>query len=163
MLFLRGEFCINFTKHRRSQMFFKIDVLKNFEIFTEKHLCWGLFLIKLQVATQVFSCEYWEVFKNRVSYYIEHLWLLILKLQNKAVTQRCSVKKVFLEISQNSKENTCARDSFLINLQAKKESLAQVFPVNFAKFLRTHFLTEHLWWLLLILLRVLWKFSRSPN
>ena len=32
----------------------------------------------------------------------------------KAVTRRCSVKKVFLEISQNSQENTCTRDSFLI-------------------------------------------------
>ena len=27
-------------------------------------------------------------------------------------------KKVFLEISQNLQENTCARDSFLIKLQA---------------------------------------------
>ena len=33
----------------RSEMFFKIDVLKNFVIFTGKHLCWVLFLIKLQV------------------------------------------------------------------------------------------------------------------
>ena len=29
-----------------------------------------------------------------------------------AVVQRCSVKKVFLEVSQNSQENTCARDFF---------------------------------------------------
>ena len=29
-----------------------------------------------------------------------------------AVVQRCSVKKVFLEISQNSQENACARVSF---------------------------------------------------
>ena len=29
----------------------------------------------------------------------------------------CSVKKVFLEISQNSQENTCARVSFLMKLQ----------------------------------------------
>ena len=35
-----------------------------------------------------------------------------------AVVQRCSVKKVFLEILQNSQENTCARVSFLIKLQA---------------------------------------------
>ena len=34
------------------------------------------------------------------------------------VVQRYSVKKVFLEISQNSQENTCARVSFLIKLQA---------------------------------------------
>ena len=31
-----------------SQMFFKICVLKIFPIFTGKHLCWRLFLIKLQ-------------------------------------------------------------------------------------------------------------------
>ena len=35
-----------------------------------------------------------------------------------AVARRCSVKKVFLEILQNSQENTCARASFLIKLQA---------------------------------------------
>ena len=29
-----------------------------------------------------------------------------------AVVQRCSVKKVFLEISENSQENTCARVSY---------------------------------------------------
>ena len=29
-----------------------------------------------------------------------------------AVIQRCSVKKVLLEISQNSQENTCVRVSF---------------------------------------------------
>ena len=51
-----------------------------------------------------------------------------------AVTQRCSVKKIFLEISQNSHENTCARVSFLIELQAlglqlyyKRDSGAGVF------------------------------------
>ena len=31
---------------------------------------------------------------------------------SEAVTQRCSVKQVFLELLQNSKENTCARVSF---------------------------------------------------
>ena len=54
-------------------------------------------------------------------------------------------------------ENTCARTSLLLKLQAKvsnfiyKETLAQVFPVNFARFLRTNFLTEHHWWLFLVL------------
>ena len=58
---------------------------------------------------------------------------------------RCSVKKVFLEISHNSQDNTCARDSFLIKLQArlatllKKSLWYRYFPVNFAKFLRTPF------------------------
>ena len=31
-------------------MSFKIDVLKNFAIFTGKHLCWSSFLIKLQAC-----------------------------------------------------------------------------------------------------------------
>ena len=35
-----------------------------------------------------------------------------------AVSQRCSVKKVFLEVSQNSQENTCARVSLLKKLLA---------------------------------------------
>ena len=37
---------------------------------------------------------------------------------SEAVLQRCSVKMVFLEISQNSQENTCAKVSFLIKLLA---------------------------------------------
>ena len=32
--------------------------------------------------------------------------------KTEAAAQRCSVKKVFLEISQSSQENTCARVSF---------------------------------------------------
>ena len=40
-----------------------------------------------------------------------------------AVDQKCSVKKVFLEISQNSRENTFARASLLIKLQASSLQL----------------------------------------
>ena len=51
--------------------------------------------------------------------YVTLQWFL-LKFPE-AVTRGCSVKKVFLEISQNSQENTCARVSFFM---------------------------KHLWWLL---------------
>ena len=37
---------------------------------------------------------------------------------NKSSHRRCSVRKMFLEISTNSQENTCIRGSFLIKLQA---------------------------------------------
>ena len=40
-----------------------------------------------------------------------------LALITEAATGGVLYKKVFLEISQNSQENTCARDSFLITLQ----------------------------------------------
>ena len=33
-----------------SQMFFKIDILKNFAILARKHLCWSFLLIKLQAV-----------------------------------------------------------------------------------------------------------------
>ena len=41
-----------------------------------------------------------------------------LHLYIEAVARRCSVKKVFLEISPSLQENTCARVSFLIKLKA---------------------------------------------
>ena len=34
------------------------------------------------------------------------------------IAQTCSIKKVFLEIRKNSQENTCARVSISIKLQA---------------------------------------------
>ena len=75
---------------------------------------------------------------------------------------------MFLEIWQNSQENTCARVSFLIKLQTrdqvlhqvlqkiqldqrpeacnfiKKETLAQVFSCEFCKISKNTFFTEHL-------------------
>ena len=38
----------HFLKSSRSRMFFKISVLKNFAMFTGKHLCWSLFLKNIQ-------------------------------------------------------------------------------------------------------------------
>ena len=69
-----------------------------------------------------------------------------------AVARWCSVKNVFLKISQNSQENIGARVSFLIKLQGaynfiKKRLLHRYFPVNFAKGLRTPYFIEQLWWL----------------
>ena len=68
-------------------------------------------------------------------------------------------EKVFLEFSQNSQENTCARVFFnkVTGLRAatllKKRLLHRCFPVNFAKFLRAPFLIKHHCRLLLYLLR----------
>ena len=60
-------------KSSRSQMFFKMGDLTNFAILANNHLCWSLFLIKLQTACnfikkrlqQVFFYQYCEVFKIR--------------------------------------------------------------------------------------------------
>ena len=72
---------------------------------------------------------------------------------SEAVVQRCSLKKVFSEISQHS--HLC-QGLFFNKVEGlrpaallKKKLWHRCFPVNFAKFLRTPFLTEHLRWLLL--------------
>ena len=41
----------------QKQMFFKIGVLKNFAILPGKHLCWSLFLIKLQAWVIWLICK----------------------------------------------------------------------------------------------------------
>ena len=69
----------------------------------------------------------------------------LLNYQTKAVVQIYSVKKLFLEISQKSQENTLTRDSFLTKLPAsscnfiKKEALAQVFSCEFCEISRKPF------------------------
>ena len=68
---------------------------------------------------------------------------------------------MFLEISQNSRENTSARASGLRPATLLKKRLwHRCFPVNFVKFLRTPFLTEHLPWLLLYM-RLAWDYYSS--
>ena len=59
---------------------------------------------------------------------------------SETVAKTCSVKKMFLEISQNSQKNTCASFSFLIKLQALGMQLYQKRETGTA---------EHLRWLLL--------------
>ena len=52
-----AQFSLNIDsscRSSRSQMFFNIVVLKNFAIFSGKHLRWSLFLIKLQAWTLSF-------------------------------------------------------------------------------------------------------------
>ena len=66
---------------------------------------------------------------------------MILNTPYRSSHRRCSVKKVFLEILQNSQENTCARASILIKLQAfiKIETLAQVFSCEFCEISKNTF------------------------
>ena len=107
------------------------------------------FIIHSMLWISMNVCACIEVF-NRVSSKRKNCFLVFmynfLVSISEAVTRRCSVKKVFLEISQNSQENTCARASFLIS---KKRLWHSCFPVNFVKFLSTTFFIELHWWLLL--------------
>ena len=81
---------------------------------------------------------------------LENFWFVT---STEAVAWKCSVKNIFLKIAQNLQENTCARDSFLIMLQAKSFQntffLVQVLPCEFCESFKKPFFIEHLWWLLL--------------
>ena len=52
-----------------------------------------------------------------------------------AVALRCSIERMFLEISKNSQENTCARVSF--------EILAQVFSCEFCEIFKNTFFLQN--------------------
>ena len=78
---------------------------------------------RLQTKKSLIKCHPRFFFHRRVKLF-EHkkrkkgtkyvLGKFFLLEYTKAVAHRCSVKKVFLEISQNSQENICARVYFLI-------------------------------------------------
>ena len=93
-----------------------------------------------------------------VRIYEECLWVHSYSVElHRSSHRRCLLKKAFWKISQNSQENTCSSVSFLIKLRAwglqlywKRDSGTGVFPVNFAKFLRTRILKNICEWLLLI-------------
>ena len=55
-----------------------------------------------------------SLFQQRLSVILKKskLHFIILHVVLKAVARKCSVKKVFLEILKNSKENICASVSF---------------------------------------------------
>ena len=54
-------------------MFYKKSVLKNVAKFIGKHLCQShFFKVFIKEETQVFSCEFCEIFKN--TFFTEHLW-----------------------------------------------------------------------------------------
>ena len=79
---------IKFSKHtlykqkQPPEVFYKKSVLRDFTKFTGKHLCQSLSFNKvagLSSATflkkrlaQVFSCEFYEIFKN--NFFTEHFW-----------------------------------------------------------------------------------------
>ena len=58
-----------------------------------------------------------------------------------AATQRCSVNKVFLKISQNSQENMC-QTLFLNEVSGLRP--AQVFSCEFREIIKNSYFADHL-------------------
>ena len=95
------------------------------------------------------------------------LWKI--SLTTEAATGNVLWGKLFLEIWQNSQENTLVRVSFLIKLQAsvcnfiKNKTLAQVFFCELCEIFKNTFFTEHLWLLLYWNLTDYMLFERLQN
>ena len=141
---------ISSLRSSRPEVFCKKGVLRKFAKFLGKHLCQSLFFNKV-AGLPVNSVKF-----LRTSFFIEHLWWLLLfsvetfslllycffwmhflKLSktfktfllwmwilcdkcSEAATRGVLWDKMFLEISQNSQENTCASVSFSITLQTSE-------------------------------------------
>ena len=68
------------SRSSRRRCSIKKAVLKNFTIFTGKHLCWSLFLTKLQASIPYENFWFSDVFRGyRVLQLCERLFLAILK------------------------------------------------------------------------------------
>ena len=132
----------------------KINILESFAKFTGKHLCQSLLfnkacnIIKRETLEQAFSCELLDLFKNPFFTF----FLLFDRSSRPEVFFRKGVLRNFAKFTG---KRLC--QSLFFNKVAglrsatvfKKRLWHMCFPVNFAKFLRTLFFIEHLWWLLL--------------
>ena len=107
-----------------------------------------------------FNTQAFDSVTTLFGFYIDSLPVIMRRKQAflmkyRSSHRKCSIKKVFLEISQNSQENTCARVSFLMKFQAsgcnfiKRETLAQAFSCEFCQIFKNTSFTEHFRWLLL--------------
>ena len=76
-----------------------------------------------------------------------------IKVLPEAATGVVLLEKLFLEISQNSQENTYARVSGLQLI--KKETLAQVFPSEFCEISMNTFFTKYLETTACLLLKIM--------
>ena len=65
----------------------------------------------------------------------------------KSSYRKCSIKKVFLQISQNSLQKICARMKLQDSVWnfVKKEILTEEFSCEFCEIFQNIFFTEHLW------------------
>ena len=111
---------------RKMKLFSIKDFYSKCEQIRRKLRIWSNLLEKYLQETS-FLCSEWVLVLSDINLWI--LWA-VRKSQKmvvacefhgllpEAVVQRCSVKKVFLKILQNSQEKTCAKVYFLIKLQA---------------------------------------------
>ena len=136
------------TSSSRSQMFFKIGVLKSFAKFIGKRLCQSFLFNKVaglrptriavmsnsSLSTVPFQTIRLAIFWN--SYFSEQVIFRTSYFHNSYLQEQAPkvfYKKDPLKILQFSQENTCVG----VRAVTKKRPQQRCFPVNIVKFLRT--------------------------
>ena len=104
--------------------------------------------MSLSLKITFYSSRYLR--KKYPSHMSDRVLSTLLLMALRSSHQRCSIKMVFLKITPNSQENTCARVSFLIKLWAsvynfiKKRDSGTGVSSEFCEIFRNNFFTEPL-------------------
>ena len=110
----------------------------SFTKFTGKHFCQSLLSNKVAgvLSATLLNMRLWHSCVTvNLAKFLRVSTMLHMVTPCRSSHQRCSMKKVFLEISQNSQENTYARVPFLIKLQV---GLELVFLCEFCEISKKH-------------------------
>ena len=108
---LRGGLLLHFGKMAYFIAYGFINAIQTLHIYI--YILW-LGIWSSYIPNHIFLCSSCAT----LTFITNWLSKFSMSIREETVDRRCTVKKVFLEISQNSLENTCARDSILIKLQA---------------------------------------------
>ena len=89
-----------------------------------------------------------KFYANIINAYLTNHYSAPVGRTTEAVARRCSVKKMFLEISQNSQENICASAcSFIKNTFSYRTPLMAASEHSKWTLVLNHIWTSHLFWL----------------
>ena len=110
-----------YWQNQPQEVLYKKGVLSNFSKFTRRHLCQKCLL--QETLLHVFFCEFSEICKSTfltiqlcatasVFRTMSNIYDRTFLWKYRSSRAEVFFKKVFLEIAQNSQENTCARVSF---------------------------------------------------
>ena len=117
----------------REQSFWTADVLVDSTIWFSFHVLFRLFHLFVCFRFLFYFCFVWQDIVPRLSFHLLQIDFARFFIFRKS-HRRCSVKEVFLKISQNTHENTFAWATFKYSCRPiKKETLTQVFSSEFCE------------------------------
>ena len=120
-------------------MFLKIDVLENFSVFTGKHMCLTLFLIKLQLRRLAALCIYIYIYIHIYiciyiyiyTYIYIHIYILIIYLGAINKSENKLVNFTFTAIYSLFLKFTKHNSLYFLNILFKFKLVFKLFKINY--------------------------------